>query len=424
MISLKEYIDGEEIKSVSSDSAIRKTIMVVNNKGKMVPKKIPVSQVFANNRNEDVINSIELNDSVDSIDEGYNAHARAASITDTDVQLANSGRDKVEMAKNAIHHHTRAMNSATSYTMKNYHKDKIAAHRLKHGINEDLVHLAKDKCGGGEEKARGAKYIKDLDTLNKGRVADMDEALDVYHPKRVMGKWVKTSKKSRNEANKMLTFKDYKELYETTEAAIDLQLATLTAQLEEGWKKEHPSSSELVEIHHKLGDTVIPTVGPHKGHPHKVIGVRPDGYHIQPIGLTARQTKYNLGAAHARHDQLTEAEMGESTFDWQKKPSEIDWKGDAPTTTKSAEGGTIYKARETPRNPYTGGKADPKSVGRPSGTYDGIYKIDRTKRDTKEYKDALSAKVRGTKAAGFADRAHFKDVMHTALKKRQAELYK
>ena len=51
--------------------------------------------------------------------------------------------------------------------------------------------------------------------------------------------------------------------------------------------------SVLKEGKYNEGDTVVPKVGPHKGHPHKVIAVRPDGkYNIQPIGLKPAQIKY------------------------------------------------------------------------------------------------------------------------------------
>lgn len=117
-------------------------------------------------------------------------------------------------------------------------------------------------------------------------------------------------------------------------------------------------------------------------------------------------------------------ELGEgSPFDWKKTKSEIDWKTgtDAPNAV-TKDGGTVYKAREGSRNSEDGGKAEKKNVGRPEGKYIGDYKIDRAVRDTKEYKDALSAKVRAAKAEGFADRNHFKDVMNTAIKKHQLKL--
>ena len=56
----------------------------------------------------------------------------------------------------------------------------------------------------------------------------------------------------------------------------------------------------------KKGDTVYPKTGPHAGHPHKVIHSLENGTHnIQPIGLSAKQTKYRLGAANAKSHELS-----------------------------------------------------------------------------------------------------------------------
>ena len=68
-------------------------------------------------------------------------------------------------------------------------------------------------------------------------------------------------------------------------------------------KKE---DTEMATEEFKKGDTVYPKVGPHAGHPHKVIHSLENGTHnIQPIGLSAKRTKYRLGAANAKSHELS-----------------------------------------------------------------------------------------------------------------------
>ena len=65
--------------------------------------------------------------------------------------------------------------------------------------------------------------------------------------------------------------------------------------------------AESEEIHEafKIGDKVIPNVGPHKGVEHEVIHVHPNGeYNIRPNGVKAVSVKYHLGAARAKDNQL------------------------------------------------------------------------------------------------------------------------
>lgn len=113
----------------------------------------------------------------------------------------------------------------------------------------------------------------------------------------------------------------------------------------------------------------------------------------------------------------------EGVFDWKANKSELDWSDKKDKKTeKSAEGGTIHKAREGSRNAETGGKAAKKSVGRPAGEYGG-YKIDKAKRDTPEAKAELSRKVMAAKKEGFAIRKDYKGAMTAAIKKRQEELW-
>lgn len=115
----------------------------------------------------------------------------------------------------------------------------------------------------------------------------------------------------------------------------------------------------------------------------------------------------------------SKAHVDESTFDWKKNKSEIDWTGKEPTI--SNDGGTIHKARTTSRNAETGTK-DKQSVGRPKGQY-GTYKIDAATRDDPEYKKSLSQKVMAAKKDGFEARTDFKTSLTAAIKKRQSELW-
>ena len=55
----------------------------------------------------------------------------------------------------------------------------------------------------------------------------------------------------------------------------------------------------------KKGDTVTPSIGPHKGVKHEVIHDHGDGsYNIRPVGLQPRQIKYRVGAAKAKAKHL------------------------------------------------------------------------------------------------------------------------
>lgn len=55
----------------------------------------------------------------------------------------------------------------------------------------------------------------------------------------------------------------------------------------------------------KVGDTVKPNMGPHKGLNHVVIWDFGNGtYNIQPTGLRTNQIQYRMGAAGAKEDQL------------------------------------------------------------------------------------------------------------------------
>lgn len=114
--------------------------------------------------------------------------------------------------------------------------------------------------------------------------------------------------------------------------------------------------------------------------------------------------------------------VDEGVFDWKDNKSEIDWSNKKKKPEVSKEGGTIHRAREHERNAETGGNAAKKAVGRPAGTYNGSYNIDKEKRSDPEYKKQLSAKIMAAKKDNFVVRKEFKTSMNDALKKRQLEL--
>ncbi len=64
---------------------------------------------------------------------------------------------------------------------------------------------------------------------------------------------------------------------------------------------------------HKVGDTVVPKIGPHKGHPHEVIHVHPSGeVNIKPKGLHPKQIQYRLGAVKTQPQHLESYTVKES----------------------------------------------------------------------------------------------------------------
>ena len=68
---------------------------------------------------------------------------------------------------------------------------------------------------------------------------------------------------------------------------------------------ESVEEETLDEGKFKVGDTVIPSVGPHKGRKHEVIAdLKNNTYNIKPIGLLAKQIQYRLGAAKAKANQI------------------------------------------------------------------------------------------------------------------------
>lgn len=64
---------------------------------------------------------------------------------------------------------------------------------------------------------------------------------------------------------------------------------------------------------YKVGDYVVPSVGPHKGQKHKVIHVHASGeVNISPSNKTGKQNKYHMGAAKAQPQHLKPYTQNES----------------------------------------------------------------------------------------------------------------
>ena len=130
------------------------------------------------------------------------------------------------------------------------------------------------------------------------------------------------------------------------------------------------------------------------------------------------------------------AKLDEAAFDWGKTKPDVSWAYTKDAKAAAGKSTTTYSqpgvlkhigtyGSETHKAPNVADKpAEKKSVGRPKGSYGGAYKIDKGARDSKEYKDALSAKVRASKAQGFEDRAYFKKIMNDALLKHAMNLAK
>ncbi len=83
----------------------------------------------------------------------------------------------------------------------------------------------------------------------------------------------------------------------------------------------------------KVGDMVVPKLGPHKGHAHEVIHVFDDGrINIKPKGIHPSQNRYRLGAATAKQDEV-EKVVGEGIdpvlpkVKPKSKPKQIEVKG-------------------------------------------------------------------------------------------------
>ena len=62
----------------------------------------------------------------------------------------------------------------------------------------------------------------------------------------------------------------------------------------------------------KVGDTVYPNVGPHKGQKHEIIAVKSNGYNIKPV--SQNNIKYRLGAVMATKAQLSKTPLSETSI--------------------------------------------------------------------------------------------------------------
>jgi len=73
---------------------------------------------------------------------------------------------------------------------------------------------------------------------------------------------------------------------------------------------------------YKIGDRVVPKIGPHKGEMHRVIHVHPTGHlNITPENSGhGRKNRYHLGAAKAHPDDVTRAEKLEETHKQEHTP--------------------------------------------------------------------------------------------------------
>ena len=75
-----------------------------------------------------------------------------------------------------------------------------------------------------------------------------------------------------------------------------------------GQHLKRAAGMENEETSFKVGDTVVPHIGPHKGVKHKVVHVHKDGdLNIVPIGVPTARIVYRLGAAKARPNQVKAA---------------------------------------------------------------------------------------------------------------------
>lgn len=90
---------------------------------------------------------------------------------------------------------------------------------------------------------------------------------------------------------------------------------------------KHKRMPEEVEVGKtfKKGDTVTPSIGPHKGVKHEVIHDHGDGsYNIKPVGLQPKQIRYGMGAAKAKAKHL-ELHKEETEVDEGKIAGSIRW---------------------------------------------------------------------------------------------------
>jgi hypothetical protein len=261
------------------------------------------------------------------------------------------------------------------------------------------------------------------------------------------------------------SFKDYIMVHESVIEDIDRQLEEMMSQKQArdahvgGMKRaedetkdsqaKHPKGSKVVLSGNRIatvtghnGTTVNTDLGDH--HMTKVRALKEneeivESFTVKNAAGKVVHTAYSENAARAKAIELSKTgekhtsgfdrqamvkesdDLEEAAFDWGKtKPDVSRFFGKGKKSdTKKSEGGLIHKGTygsEDHRAPNSVNTPKEKqSVGRPAGAYGGAYKIDKGARDSQEYKDALSAKVRAAKAQGFEDRTYFKDLMNASL---------
>lgn len=158
----------------------------------------------------------------------------------------------------------------------------------------DFLHALKAEFQTKKEGLKPAPMQATGQTMKENTVANPPYGFDVLSP----------------DERKQL--KEYIESIKT----IQKEIAKLTAKAGKKVKMEGgnmtgltmgPSVTSEDEGAIKVGDIVIPNLGPHKGQKHVVIAVLPDGtFNIKPQwpGLSASQIKYRQGAAKAKADQI------------------------------------------------------------------------------------------------------------------------
>jgi len=107
---------------------------------------------------------------------------------------------------------------------------------------------------------------------------------------------------------------------------------------------------------YKVGDLVVPKIGPHKGHPHAVIHVHNSGHvNIQPKNIHPSKNRYRLGAATAHPEDLTPHTVSEVRTEEVEQIDEVKLvnimshpeHGKAYIWHKGGEGGYNYEVEHT-----------------------------------------------------------------------------
>ena len=110
---------------------------------------------------------------------------------------------------------------------------------------------------------------------------------------------------------------------------------------------------------YKVGDLVVPKIGPHKGHPHAVIHVHNSGHvNIQPKNIHPSKNRYRLGAATAHPEDLTPHTVSEvrteevEQIDEISKETKSNYLKKAPQTIKPLEKQSELDAERKRVEPY------------------------------------------------------------------------